>query len=67
MDLQVVLFDHHTGPDKLEQLVFIHCAIAPLDQRQQHVKGASAELGGLSVDQQSTLRNVKLGGAEAQF
>jgi len=29
--------------------------------------GRAHGLGGLSVDQQSTLRNVELGGAEAQF
>ena len=41
-------------------------ALAPLYQCYQHVEGTRTELGGLLVDQQLALRNVKPRGAEAE-
>ena len=43
LDLQVVLFDHQSGPDQVEQLVLADDAVALPNQHQQHVDRARSE------------------------
>ncbi len=67
LHLQVVLLDHQTGPDELQQFVLADRAVAVLDQRHQHVEGTRTQLGRLAPDQQLALGAADHAGIEAQF
>ena len=48
LDRQVVLLDHHPRPDQREQFVLPDHAVAPIDQRHQHVERPGAQRNGLA-------------------
>ena len=52
MHLQIVFLHHQTGPHGIEQFVFAHHRIVPLNQRHQHIKRPRTESGGLTVNEQ---------------
>ncbi len=62
---QVVFLDHETGPDEREQLVAADHAVAPLDQRDQHVEGARAQRCVCAGYQQPALREPHFEAVEA--
>ena len=66
LHLQVVVLDDAAGPDEIEQLGARHRALAPLDQREQQIERASAELGRLAVDEQLPLGRQQREPVEAQ-
>ena len=65
LHLQIVLFDHETGPDEVEQLVLRDQPIAPLDERQQHVERPRAEWGRRTVGSQLAGGRTQLEAAKA--
>ncbi len=65
MHLQVVLFNHQTRPDEVEQLVLANHTLAPFDQREQQVEGTRSESGLLTVNQQLALGGANFDAAEA--
>ena len=65
LDLEVVLLDHHARPDDVEQLVLGHEALAPLDQRAEHVERPLAERHRAAVGHQQALVRLQLEAAKA--
>ena len=59
------LLDHQAGPDHVEQLGLGDQALAPFDERQQHIESARAERDGLAVGEQTALDGQQLEAAEA--
>ena len=51
LHLQIVLLHHEPVPCERQQLPFGNDALAPLDQRQQHIEGTRAEARRLAIDQ----------------
>ena len=59
LHLQVVLLDHESRPDRVEQLRLFHHPVASLHQRDQQVERARAERHRRAVDQ-----HLPLGGPD---
>lgn len=55
LDLQVVVLDDPSGPDEVEQLGAGDRALAPLDEGEQQLERASADLRRPAVDEQLAL------------
>jgi hypothetical protein len=49
---QVVLVDHQTGPDGIQEFVVRHDPVTPLDQYQQQVIGPSTDGQRCAIAQQ---------------
>ena len=64
---EVVLGHHHVGPDAVQQFVLADHAVALLDQGEQQVEGARAELDGRVIGQQLALRRLQAKAPEAAF
>ena len=58
--LQVVLLDDEAGPDDLHQLVLGDDAVAPLDERDEEVEGAAAQLERLAFVPQRAFGRAQL-------
>ena len=65
LHLQVVFLNDQPGPDQIEQLVLAHDPIAALDQRQQHIEGASAQFGGHPVHEQLSRLGLHFKGSKS--
>ena len=58
LNLEVVLLDHAVGPDPTHELVLAEDRPAPVDQGQEGVERASAELDGSTIDEElAAVRN----------
>src|SRR5438874_10070623 len=51
---QIVLLDHRSGPDQVQQFVLGDQPIAPFNQRQQHIERTRAQRRRSPVDQELT-------------